>query len=328
MMQAIACHEGPWEESSSSRIVKIRCLFAVWIVGLHSYSPAFSQVGAQTVDCLDTSAALTFWRPIREAVRAGGANSADAERYTLALLECLASPDSELRDRIAYEVLTFWLRSEALSAATQQQVLTHLQTNLGLTGREDSLKRSFSALLLSELLRADNNAAFMAGAARLSLLKDSVSALARETDYRGFTEEFGWVHPVAHLADILWRFALHSALTQEQAELILTGVRSQAGTTQIGFTFNESDRLARSIATLIARRSLPESTFVNWLGNYDSPTASDDWFNAFSSVAGMRELHNSKAFIRALSDQLQGQDIDAAVREKLEQLVQLFTAIV
>lgn len=331
MMQAIACLEGPWAESSSKPIVMIRRLFAVLIAGLISHTPAFSQVDVDSVNCLDTESALAFWRPVREAVRTGGASgidSDDAERFAPALLDCLASPHSELRDRIGYELLTFWLRSEALSAATQKQMLTELQANLGAQAQEDSLRRSFSALILSELLRADNNAAFMTDAERLSLLHDSVAALVRETDYRGFTEELGWVHPVAHMADILWRFALHSALTQEQAELILQGVRSQAGTPRIGFTFNESDRLARSIATLMARRSLPQSAFVAWLGNYDSPTAADDWSSAFTSVAGMRELHNSKAFVRALSDQLQGQDIHEAVRVKLDELVQLFTAIV
>ena len=79
---------------------------------------------------------------------------------------------------------------------------------------------------------------------------------------------------------------------------------------------------------LIDRRSLPESDLVDWLDRYQSPAEMEDWFDAFASVEGMQELHNSKSFIRALSDQLREQGIDQTVRARIDALVELFTSIV
>ena len=52
------------------------------------------------------------------------------------------------------------------------------------------------------------------------------------------------------------------------------------------------------------------------------------WTDAFLTRAGMAELHNTKLFLRALSDQLQGADIDPAVSQAIDQLVQGFTQLI
>ncbi|MBT6056909.1 MAG: hypothetical protein HOG51_02635, partial [Gammaproteobacteria bacterium] len=88
------------------------------------------------------------------------------------------------------------------------------------------------------------------------------------------------------------------------------------------------DRLARSVTILIRRQALPTEEFVAWLESFDAPTSMNAWPDAFSSIEGMTELNNSKQFIRALSDQLQGQDIDPAIQSKLEELIDLFNTLV
>ena len=52
------------------------------------------------------------------------------------------------------------------------------------------------------------------------------------------------------------------------------------------------------------------------------------WTDAFATPAGMAELHNTKQFLRALSDQLDGTEVDAAVFEELDSLVSMFTALI
>lgn len=293
------------------------------LVGL--LAPAGTSAQSVPVDCAPTAAALDYWRPILASISAG---THSADQLAPELSACLGSENSELRDTIGYGLFTYWLRNEELSKQSKLNLLTALSLNLEQSGIEHSLSRSFSALVVSELLRADNLENFTDDSERLKLLHIAANALAAETDYRGLVEGIGWVHPVAHLADLLWRFAQHAELSTEQTRIILEGVRGKAGTTDTGFMFNEGDRLARPVAALIRREVLPASDFVNWLGSFATPASMESWFDVFFSIEGMHELHNTKLFIRALSDQLRTESVDADIRARLDELVAILTAVV
>src|SRR5690606_533547 len=120
-----------------------------------------------------------------------------------------------------------------------------------------------------------------------------------------------------HLSDMLWRFALHPALEPEQAAKVLVAVRSKVAISEHAYIFNEADRLARSAAILI-RRELPSVAELEaWLDSFQQPVSVAGWEDSFSSAAGLAELHNTKAFVRALSDQLGAAEIDPQLRAKL-----------
>jgi hypothetical protein len=185
----------------------------------------FVTADAADTNCLDTEAALDYWRPTRE----NAENSQDsADERALELISCLASPNPELRDQIGYELFAFWLRGEKLTDNTRRSLLGALSTNLT-TNHDDeadnaALARSFSALILAELMRSDSITPFMTGTERQKLLNDVTDSLKRENDYRGLDSELGWVHPVAHMGDLLWRFALHEHTDAAQANAIIGAV--------------------------------------------------------------------------------------------------------
>jgi hypothetical protein len=52
------------------------------------------------------------------------------------------------------------------------------------------------------------------------------------------------------------------------------------------------------------------------------------WSDAFRSPEGMTELHNTKQFMRALSDQLTATDVADSISEALAALVQGFTQLI
>jgi hypothetical protein len=280
---------------------------------------------AANIDCLDTDAALTYWRPVREA-----ASTTEQPVDTLALevVSCLGSPNRELRDRIAYELLTYWLRQEKISTEVRRKLLQDLSIRVADSTPESTLSRSFSALILSEIMRSDSISPFMNSGERQVLLETTIAAIADETDFRGLDEDLGWVHPVAHMADLLWRFALHDETTSVQAKRILDGVRSKVAPTSAAYSFNEGDRLARAVTILIRRELLAPEEFVLWIEQFSSPRSMEKWTDAFLSPAGMAELHNTKLFLRALADQLNDAGVDAAVTEALDGLVQGFTELI
>lgn len=277
------------------------------------------------VDCTDKEAALAFWRPIRERFDAA---ELPVDELALQLVPCLGSPDPELRDQIAYELFASWLRQERLADATRRELLRRLTPAVRDPLRESGLRRSFSALILAELMRSDANGAFMTPADRAALLDTAAAALQREDDFRGLEPDIGWVHPVAHLADLLWRFALHPETTMADATVILAAVRSKVAPTATFYTFNEGDRLARVVATLIQRELIDAGTLSAWLATFEAPRSMERWSDAFRSPQGMAELHNTKQFLRALADQLQGVGLDPGAAQALDALVQGFARLI
>jgi hypothetical protein len=288
-----------------------------------SFSAA-TTLAAET-DCLDTNAALGYWRPIREAA---ATEELAADELAIELISCLGSPNRELRDRIGYELFTYWLRRDKLSDATRRRLLIELSAHIADTSDEDALLRSFSALILSELVRSDAIRPFMDDNEREDLLDRAIVALDEEADFRGLDPEVGWVHPVAHIADLLWRFALHPATNGEQGVAILHAIRTKVAPTVVAYTFNEGDRLARVVATLIQRELVSVDEVVDWASQFEVPQSMNTWTDAFLTRAGMTELHNTKLFLRALSDQLRGADIDPAVSQSIVQLLQGFTQLI
>jgi len=298
-----------------------RCLFiAIAVAASFAARPASAEV-----DCMDTEAALAYWRPIREAATT---EDLAADDLAIELIGCLSSPNRELRDRIGYELFTYWLRGDKLSDATRRHLLIELSAHLADTRDAAALLRSFSALILSELMRSDTIRPFMDDAQREDLLDTAIVALDEEADFRGLDPELGWVHPVAHIADLLWRFALHPATNGEQGVAILDAVRSKVAPTVVAYTFNEGDRLARVVTTLIQRELVSPDEVVEWASQFEVPQSMNTWTDAFLTRSGMAELHNTKLFLRALSDQLQGADVDPAITQAIDQLVQGFTQLI
>jgi len=280
--------------------------------------------GAET-DCLDTDAALGYWRPLREQA---ATTTLPTDPFALELVACLGSPNPELRDGIGYELYTYWLRNEKLTDPTRHALLRELGHGLESLDEGAGLRRSFSALILAELMRSDSNSPFMDDAARQNLLDKAIARLENETDFRGLDPEIGWVHPIAHIADLLWRFALHPATTHEQAISILAAVDSKIAPVGVSYAFNEGDRLARVISTMIRRDLVHTDDIVTWLAGFQEPRSMEKWSDAFQSPGGMAELHNTKQFLRALSDQLSEDEIDPKIAEPLQSLVRGFTLLI
>lgn len=303
--------------TSSTVDASIRCITLVLIL-----LPA-QQLSAQPdPDCVASESNLQWWREIainRDEERI----NADALAYDL--LPCLGSANSELRDSLGYGLYTYWLRNDLLNTETKGFLYTQLSEGLSI---ENTLFRSYSALILSELLRADAIDEFLSNAQRETLLQQAGQALRDEVDFRGLDPELGWVHPIAHLSDVLWRMALHPSLNSDQARQILAAIRNKATPVNEAYQFNEGDRLARVIVTLMQRDLVEASQWLAWFSEFESRMSGEDWGSVFADVEGMKELHNAKLFLRALSDQLEGVNLSAELQGKIDAILAILTDLV
>jgi len=250
----------------------------------------------------------------------GFAIEADEARAELAvgLLDCLAHPDPTLRDGIAFEAYYTWMRAKSLPPATLREVDASLQDALrDLSPDAAGFRKPFSALVLAEVARTDRIESWMTDEERDDVVRTAVDYVSAVRDYRGFNEEEGWRHGVAHGADLLMQLALNPALTRAQLDAILDAVGSQiAPPGDVFYRYGESERLMRPVLFVAARGLHTEAEWTTWLARVASPAPLADWREAFKSQEGLAKKHNTSAFLQALYLNVAESD-DAKVRERL-----------
>ncbi|MEQ1686424.1 MAG: DUF2785 domain-containing protein [Burkholderiaceae bacterium] len=237
-----------------------------------------------------------------ERLRAAKFELADPARSALAnaLTDCLADPRPQLRDGVAFEALSAWMRAGALPAAQLESLRVELQGRLG-ADDPNGFGRPFAALVLAEIARVDRLKPFLEPASRAELLRAAVAYEAGIRDHRGFDPAQGWRHGVAHGADLLLQLALNPALGREALETIVAAVGTQvAPAGEHFYVYGESERLARPVY-YAAQRGLHDSAYWSaWLATLASPAPLPNWGEAFKTQAGLARRHNTQAFVQVL----------------------------
>ena len=206
-------------------------------------------------------------KPALQALKKNGFAVADPARrreLAQALVACLGDPDPELRDGIAFEALSQWMRADAFDAAQMGALRDRLYGLLD--GPEgEGYARPFAALVLSEVARTDRIKPWMSAAERAAMVDKAAAYVEGVRDYRGYDDVQGWRHGVAHGADWLMQLALNPALDRAQADRILAAVVAQAvPASGHAYVFGEPERLARPVLFVAQRGLHSDAEWAAW----------------------------------------------------------------
>jgi hypothetical protein len=214
------------------------------------------------------------------------------------LLDCLASPDPSLRDGIAFEAWSAWLRAGQLDETTRRAALARLQSQLAAKDPA-GFSQPFSALVLSEVARTDRVAPWMTPEEREALLLHATAYVGSVRDYRGFATGEGWRHGVAHGADLLMQLALNPAYDKARLDRILDTVAMQVAPPGQAYVFGEPERLARPVLFVAARGLHSEGEWSAWLAKV-AAAPEGGWASVFNDAGGLARRHDLRAFLLGL----------------------------
>ncbi|MEV7120047.1 DUF2785 domain-containing protein [Kitasatospora griseola] len=167
-----------------------------------------------------------------------------------AVCEALRSPDPEERDDRAYSQLVGWIPGlpEERRLALGDAMAARFED-------PEIQARTFAPLVLGRIVRTS------------TLRAEWLAAFARwyptETDLRGHHPSLGWLHSVAHGADLLAAFGQHPDVRPEPL-LALGAARLLAPTGHL-FDAMEDDRLGFALALTLTRPELTPCQAVGWL---------------------------------------------------------------
>lgn len=210
-----------------------------------------------------------FWKNILEndGKIPDGIKQAD---LTSELLDYLRSPDPQLRDEFAYQLLTHWIiggnyNNETLNTFLDRW-LADLQTGLGEAGTDSVLIRSFAALMLSILVFYDIKQSWLTPQKYRQLLDGVINYFLNEKDLCGYDSEKGWLHATAHTADALKFLARNQKSDKATLQRILDVLAEKITHPQpIIYTHGEDDRLALVILDVVKRGLIETEPFKKWL---------------------------------------------------------------
>lgn len=228
-----------------------------------------------------------------------------AAEFLPELVGFLSSPDQELRDDIAYMAFAMWIgRDKHFTPDDLRGLITTLTANLnidlGEVGTDSALTRSFSALALSVIAYHDNHVSFLTTDEIHALLNKVLVYLAAEDDLRGYVEGIGWVHAVAHTADVLKFLARNPKTDVDDHRRILDAIADKLTTpvTHI-YVHDEDERLVRAVYDIMGRDTLSLEAYKTWLERFKTWKAS--WPEGGQFVVTTHAPYmNCKHFIRSL----------------------------
>ncbi|HET8966308.1 MAG TPA: DUF2785 domain-containing protein [Candidatus Acidoferrum sp.] len=220
----------------------------------------------------------------------------------------LASPDPELRDDLAYSILTVWIvRQQQFSpeelVRLSEEWTANLRDGIGQRGTDSIFKRSFSALLLSSIAERELKTPFLGEVQYRKLLAATIDYLRDEKDLRGFDAAKGWVHSTAHTADLLAALAGNPLFTKQDQAAALNAIAQRLASASEVFTYGEQDRLANVVAVIASRSDFDLDGFKSWLADLD---ASDQavWKDSPPKLQGLTRFQNDSYMLRAVVPQV------------------------
>lgn len=240
----------------------------------------------------------------------------DALRQTtaIALLDCLAAPDPVLRDELAFEALSAWMRAKQLSPETLHRISSELQARLNASEPDAAgFLKPFAALTLAEVARADRVQKFLSDDELDQLIITGTKYLTNVRDYRGFSATEGWRHGVAHAADLMLQLALNPRLSKAQADRLLAAIASQvAPAGEHFYQYHEGERLMSPVF-YIARKTLHDNAdWDAWIASLMATQKAGEP----TTQTSLARRHNLAGFLLPLYFSLQ-ESTDAAQRARL-----------
>ena len=224
---------------------------------------------------------------------------------TAELTELLGTPDSELRE-LALAVLCTWIERgvyDDLLPGLGDGIATGLLTGIGESGTDSVFRRSFSALVVAEVIDRDTR---MPRVTRTKVHEwgDRLATwFLMERDERGWVADQGWAHAIAHGADAFGALARSPRCGPGELLVVLDVIGDRVTRAPEAVWYSgEHDRLAMTTLHVLRRGLVPNELVEGWIERIADAARprrdNDDKSDVYLQIG------NAAAFLRALYLQL------------------------
>jgi hypothetical protein len=201
--------------------------------------------------------------------------------YTLVekMLPFIGHEDPHVRDDIVYvclaivsERLTHDERSKLLDIYLSREFLFY---QIKSTEEGDALRRTFTLLQLAVLLYYHHQEQ-ITDPVFVDKIADALTQyLGQENVLKGYDEQMGWIHAIAHSADVLGQLLVAKELKEEKQVALLDAFVSKFQEAHYTYIDNEDERLVTALEKGWKSGHLKEEVIRDFIGKlpmYESPS--------------------------------------------------------
>jgi len=218
---------------------------------------------------------------------------------SLTMMEYIGDLDGEFRDDLVYLTLAHFIVEDKLTKGEVKQIIDMLLSKEYLFYKigeiDDSVfKRTFSLLQLPVILYKHMEDNFLDKEEIELILDKVIEYFNKEEDLRGFVEDKGWAHGIAHGADALGQLVKCKELEYDGLKKILDVVREKMQTNNYVYVNEEDERMAEALMGLFERKVVSEEEIIEWIKGFSS-------FNEVVKFPNDLKINlNTKNFLRSL----------------------------
>lgn len=230
------------------------------------------------------------------------------DECTVELVEMLGAANPRVREDLAYPILASWIAQgvyDDLLVGLGDGIAPGLMYGLGRDDEVSVLRRSYSALILAEIIGRDNVKRLLSSTPVLVWGDRAMAWYVRERDHRGWVADQGWANAMTHGADLLAALARSRHLGRLELTVLLDVVADRLLTPTVhAWRHGDVDRLAFAVMTLLHRNKLDPNLVEPWLARLGAAIKPPRTRGHLSSEWPYPHTRNTSAFLRALHLQL------------------------
>ena len=192
------------------------------------------------------------------------------------MLTHVGSVDPVLRDDLIYSAFAIWIfRHKALTHEKLREILhtilddQHIHFKLGEQNTDSVFTRSFSALLLPLLLDAHRKQSYLSLEELQEVKGKLIHLYKNEKDLRGYVDDKGWAHTIAHAADALDDLAVCTEMGESDLKDILEAIRFAICKTDYNYSHLEDERMSTPVIAIINREVMDEGEITKWIQSFE-----------------------------------------------------------
>jgi hypothetical protein len=236
----------------------------------------------------------------------------------------IGSTDPILRDKLIYTSFYYLTKDGYLN---HQQMTYLIQTcldknnlflRIGSTNDDSVFTRAFSSLVVTLILDRDRKKRFLTEEMVNKAIESSILYLQREEDTRGYVEEKGWAHSIAHGADLLAEAVKHPIFNLSLASKCLNTIGGCI-LKETAYLDEEDERLIYAVTALL-EKGMDEYLLKEWIANLSNKVTEIKSMTGFTPYF-FRMNTNLNQFLKSLYFRLLFLNIGIQTRQEIERIL-------
>jgi hypothetical protein len=224
----------------------------------------------------------------------------DNSELSYEMIRHIGSTDPYLRDELIYTVFLRWILNNQLAGEDTAKIIKqllddeHLFYKLGVKDDDSVYCRSFSVLICAALLYGKRKYDYENFVSIPYAFDRIMNYFVKEQDWRGYTQEAGWAHAIAHTADTIDELVQFDEIGHEALSKVLYTIKDKLASSQQLLWHEEDERLVTAVMSALNRQLIPVDEVRQWIKSFSEIDKNEDFMLAYAARV------NCKQFLRSL----------------------------